>query len=336
MSSSVDLRQLAENLFALAPQERIGVVLKRQGYEIPEDDPESVLTLCLGQGVTYTIRELLEREGEIRELCEHMAIEVNDYDERDVMIEKINRLYVKEPERPIGVQSILSFVERGKESQDLPGLARECFLRIEALMKDFYGIYICSFLSPYLDLDGKESVENTIKKRPRIRNVIDQMIKYEKKIKNGRFPGFVEEMIQKNNQTSIFQGVEDLDGLLELVNIRNEYLFHNNNHAEKDVRLQSKRFFDIVEMLFSQLTSPPMAIVPQRHGTNEMGYHYIEFLDENGETRKFYLYERPPNFKPDKQAYCFHPIRKHPMIDPTIIYRHELIFSQRTTEVVHS
>lgn len=196
MSSSVDLRQLAENLFALAPQKRIGFVLKRQGYEIPEDDPESVLTLCLDRGVTYTVREL----------CEHMAIKVNDYDERDVMIDKINRLYVKKPERPIGVQSILSFVERGKESQDLPGLARECFLRIEALMKDFYGIYICSFLSPYLDRGEKESVENTIKNRPRIGNVIDQMIKYEKKIKNGRFPGFVEEMIQKKQPDLDFPG----------------------------------------------------------------------------------------------------------------------------------
>ncbi len=184
MSSSVDLRQLAENLFALAPQERIECVLKRQGYEI---DPESVLTLCLDRGVTYTVRELLELEDEIRELCEHMAIKVNDYDERDVMIDKINRLYVKKPERPIGVQSILSFVERGKESQDLPGLARECFLRIEALMKDFYGIYICNFLWPYLDRGEKESVENTTQRRPGIRNVIEQMIKYEKKIKNGDF-----------------------------------------------------------------------------------------------------------------------------------------------------
>ncbi len=332
MSGGVSLRQLADYIFVLAPRERIGVVLRRNSYECPEDDPDSVLALCLDQGAEYAIRELLERENEIIDLCKVLNIEVKDYEDRSVMIGKINNLYF-ESRKPRGIRRILRFVDDYyKNTSDfelLKHFARECFLVIESLMRDFYGAYIYCFLRRYLNREETERVENVVNHRPvNTRNVVDQIIRYEKKIRNGEFPDFIDEIQKKNGQNSIFDGIkgEDIDIFPEILNIRNEYLSHENIHPESLIYDKVVLFFKYVECLFSQIISPPLSIIPVKHFVDKMGVHCIEFLDEDDQTRKIFLYEIPADFRPNQQAYCFHPTKKHPMIDPTIIYQRDLIF----------
>lgn len=331
MNGSVSLQQLAKNLFDLAPRDRINVVLERCGHEGPEDDPTSVLALCLDKGVGYAVKELLERENEIAELCRSLDIEIKDYEERDVMVKKIQREFSQEPSKVYSVQGILQFIKRHSSKSNLPDQAMKCFKFIEGLILDYYGIYVYHYLRRHLSESDRNRVENTVNTQSiSVKNIAEQIIKYERRIRDGEYGDFVEELRQENGQSSIFEGIEDqkLGFFCEIIDIRNKYLAHHNSYPPRVILEKSNLFFKTVTMLLSELRSYPIMITPRRCGVNKDGFQYVEFLDEDGRTMKFYLYERPHDFRPNQPAYCLHPTRKHPMVNPKIIYRNDLIFKR--------
>jgi hypothetical protein len=354
----VDIECLVKGILRCAEEEVCRQELDQHGLPF---DEAGIIGLCLRLGPYNMIDNILEKKSQITQLCEYLNIQIQPKDKRS---DWINRVCAKitNAEYPFRVQGdgffVLRKYIRQKDGMDVKKEdALDLVTRIEKQVRELYFLFLGRVCYNSLDKKWQETYIKTFDSKININHCIDHLQKLESVIQNK--PDYQESIMEVTGRTSIF-GDAELSRLKDIFSIRNTLIAHLGP-GSKDKNLVSqkcKKLFviarDFVEKC-CEVMDP--VIFPVHFGVNEWGFRYIAYVDENDLDTKgnlssdcikivddelrpelcnrFYLFKKPAEFYQYQKAYCFSPLSRDYMFDPSIYYAsHLYVFEENLKELM--
>ncbi|NJK81263.1 MAG: hypothetical protein HC914_15805 [Chloroflexaceae bacterium] len=347
----IELPDFVEDLMRCADPSAIGAILMEE--EMAPDNPQrGVTSLCLHYGYEYVIRRVL-KSGEIKQLYQKLSqasddiVDVGDDELIDLILDELDVHVYRYNKEEVGFDITYRYInsvleESDKDNPTLVYSSSVVLKQLETLIKNLHMIYLITMYKN-LDANAKREAQRYLLTTTTkdFKNRVRHLIKLDKEIKNGLYPGCQESLRLSFGHPNLFNGadLQLLDGIIKM-NFQPHIKQNVDKNTCMDLLNSAHEFISIC------LTGIPLLIVPVHCSTNLWGQEYVAYLDESDldtfgnirddsdkivkgsiwveSCKRLYSWTQPVEFKRYQSAYLLDPLRGRIIHDPTIFYLSDL------------